>query len=95
MALQVIGLTEAAKRLGVHRRTLEREIEQGTGPAVIQVSPRRCGIVETTLDAWIKGCEMRLSPHRIRKPNVVRGNPSTMNEANAGSGASPPFGGVS
>lgn len=70
--LTVISLNEAAKRLGVHRRSLERLIEDGTGPAIIQLTPRRRGIAETTLDAWLKGREMRLAPRRARKPTVTK-----------------------
>jgi hypothetical protein len=39
--LQVVNFTVAAKQLGIHRRSLERLIEEGVGPAVIQLTPRR------------------------------------------------------
>jgi predicted DNA-binding transcriptional regulator AlpA len=68
MSLQIIGLNEAAKRMGVHRRSLERLIEQGIGPAVIQLTPRRRGITEPTFENWIKGKEMRIAPRRTRRP---------------------------
>jgi hypothetical protein len=87
--LQVVNFTVAAKQLGIHRRSLERLIEEGAGPQVIQLTTRRRGITQDALESWVKGREMRLVTRHTRKPKVARGNPSTMNEANGGSGCSP------
>ena len=51
--MQVLSYDEAAKRAGIVRRTLERLISIGEGPAVINVSARRRGIFESDLDAWL------------------------------------------
>ena len=51
--MQIITLDEAAKRAGVVRRTLEREIALGRGPAIIELSPRRRGILDTDFDSWL------------------------------------------
>jgi predicted DNA-binding transcriptional regulator AlpA len=51
--MQILSLDEAAKRLNICRRSLERAIASGSGPAVVRITPRRIGIVESILDAWI------------------------------------------
>lgn len=52
--MQVLSLDQAAFRAGIVRRTLERLLAEGTGPAKVQVSKRRVGILEDDLDAWIR-----------------------------------------
>jgi excisionase family DNA binding protein len=90
--LQVINLTEAAKRLGVHRRSLERLIEDGTGPAVVFLTPRRRGVTEPALEAWIKSRELKVAPRRARKAKAMEA--AILTTANGGSGTSPPIGGM-
>jgi excisionase family DNA binding protein len=51
--LIVYTYDEAAKLIGVARRTLERLIALGEGPAVIELSPRRRGILESDLISWL------------------------------------------
>jgi hypothetical protein len=51
--MQVLNYTEAAARAGIVRRTLERLISLGEGPAVINLSARRRGILDRDLDAWL------------------------------------------
>jgi len=51
--MQVLSYDEAAKRAGVVRRTLERLISEGTGPAIIHISARRRGVLEDDLEAWL------------------------------------------
>jgi predicted DNA-binding transcriptional regulator AlpA len=51
--MQVLSLDQAAFRAGIVRRTLERLLAEGTGPAKVQVSKRRVGILETDLEKWI------------------------------------------
>lgn len=51
--MQVINLTEAASRAGFTRRTLERLIADGEGPALIKLSARRVGVLESDLTDWI------------------------------------------
>jgi predicted DNA-binding transcriptional regulator AlpA len=51
--MQVLSYTEAAARAGIVRRTLERLISLGEGPATIDLSTRRRGILERDLEAWL------------------------------------------
>jgi hypothetical protein len=46
--MRVLSYDEAAERSSVVRRTLERE-----GPATVEVSKRRRGILDCDLDAWL------------------------------------------
>jgi hypothetical protein len=52
--LVVYTYNEAAEIAGVARRTLERLIAIGQGPAIIELSPRRRGILKTDLQAWLQ-----------------------------------------
>jgi predicted DNA-binding transcriptional regulator AlpA len=51
--MQVLSLDKAAYRAGIVRRTLERVLAEGTGPAKVQVSKRRVGILEADLERWL------------------------------------------
>lgn len=51
--MQVLSLDQAAFRAGIVRRTLERLLSEGTGPAKVQLSRRRVGIIEADLEAWL------------------------------------------
>jgi hypothetical protein len=46
--------TQFAKRIGISRRSLEREIAKGAGPVVTRPTPRREVILTTDGDAWIR-----------------------------------------
>jgi hypothetical protein len=50
----VYNYDAAAKLVGVARRTLERLIALGEGPAIIELSSRRRGILETDLQVWLQ-----------------------------------------
>ncbi len=52
--MQILCYDDAAKRIGLVRRSLERLISTGEGPAVIHLGKRRRGILETDLEAWAK-----------------------------------------
>lgn len=52
--MQVLSLDQAACRAGIVRRTLERLLAEEIGPAKVQVSKRRVGILECDLDEWIR-----------------------------------------
>jgi hypothetical protein len=52
--LVVYSLSEAAAIVGVARRTIERLVARGEGPAVIDLSPRRRGVLETDLRVWLQ-----------------------------------------
>jgi hypothetical protein len=51
--MQVLSYDEAAAKAGFVRRTLERLIALGEGPAVINLSARRRGILDSDLEAWL------------------------------------------
>jgi hypothetical protein len=51
--MRVLCYDEAAGRAGFVRRSLERPIARGEGPAVVHVSERRRGILEHDLEAWL------------------------------------------
>jgi predicted DNA-binding transcriptional regulator AlpA len=50
---QVLSLNEFAKRAGITRRSVERMIADGTGPAIVRLMPRRVGILEKDAQAWL------------------------------------------
>jgi predicted DNA-binding transcriptional regulator AlpA len=51
--MQILSLDQAAYRAGIVRRTLERMLAEGTGPAKVQISKRRVGILEVDLEHWL------------------------------------------
>ena len=51
--LQVLDYNVSARTAGITRRTLERMIADGEGPATVQLSPRRVGILRSDLKAWL------------------------------------------
>jgi predicted DNA-binding transcriptional regulator AlpA len=61
--MQILSLNQAAYRAGIVRRTLERLLAEGTGPAKVQLSKRRVGILESDLDRW-------LTSRRVPKPEA-------------------------
>lgn len=51
---RVRSLREAAALLGVSISTIRREVRAGTGPKLVRLSPRRVGISEADLAAWLQ-----------------------------------------
>jgi predicted DNA-binding transcriptional regulator AlpA len=51
--MQVLSYNEAAAKAGIVRRTLERLISVGEGPATIELSARRRGILDRDLENWL------------------------------------------
>lgn len=47
MDIQILSYDECASRAGIVRRTLERLIESGQGPAVVEITSRRRGVLES------------------------------------------------
>ncbi len=66
----VIPEPEAAKRLGVSPRTLQRWRENGDGPPFVVLGARRIGYRPADLDAWV---EARLAPSNAGATSL-RGN---------------------
>jgi hypothetical protein len=63
-ALTVYSYNQAAAITGLARRTLERLIALGEGPAIIELSPRRRGILETDLITWLQKRRRTAPAHR-------------------------------
>ena len=63
-ALIVYSYNQAAAITGLARRTLERLIALGEGPAVIELSPRRRGILESDLISWLHKRRRTAPVHR-------------------------------
>lgn len=84
---QVLSLNEFAKRAGITRRSVERIIADGTGPAVIRLLPRRVGILEKDAQAWL--LSRRRPAANEAAPPRKRGRPRKIvpAEALAASGA--------
>ncbi|HEV7911370.1 MAG TPA: helix-turn-helix domain-containing protein [Methylocella sp.] len=72
--MQILSYDEAAKRIGLVRRSLERLISTGEGPAVIHISPRRRGIAESDLERWAMA-------RRHAPPGETASKPATPDEA--------------
>lgn len=51
--MRILTLTEVAERLSCSRRTVERSIDRGEGPALTQISERRIGVAEMDFEKWI------------------------------------------
>ncbi len=51
---KVLSYDECAARVGIVRRTWERMLESGKGPAIVHVSERRRGHLEKDFEAWLK-----------------------------------------
>jgi hypothetical protein len=52
--VQMLTLDVAAQRIGCTRRTIEKEIDADRGPAVVQITERKIGVLEEDLAAWIR-----------------------------------------
>ena len=53
MDMRVLSYNECAARAGIVRRTFEREIENGRGPAVVEVTARRRGVIKSDFEEWL------------------------------------------
>jgi hypothetical protein len=51
--MRVASFDECAGRANIARRTLEREIAKGKGPAVVHISARRREVLESDLEKWL------------------------------------------
>jgi predicted DNA-binding transcriptional regulator AlpA len=50
----VLTYPQVCKRASITRRTLEHLISEGEGPAIIHLSSRRRGILESDFEAWLQ-----------------------------------------
>jgi predicted DNA-binding transcriptional regulator AlpA len=53
--MQVLTFEEAAKRASLTRRSIERLLSIGEGPAIVSLGKRRRGILDLDLDQWLIG----------------------------------------
>jgi hypothetical protein len=60
----VYTYSQVAAITGVARRTLERLIALSEGPAIIELSPRRRGILESDLIIWLHKRRRTAPVHR-------------------------------
>jgi hypothetical protein len=51
--MQVLLMTEAAKRARMSLRTWQRVIERGEGPTLVNLSERMTGVLEVDFEAWL------------------------------------------
>jgi predicted DNA-binding transcriptional regulator AlpA len=51
--MRVLSYVAAAERASISLRTFERIIATGTGPAVIEITGRRRGVLEADLNEWL------------------------------------------
>jgi excisionase family DNA binding protein len=51
--MQVLTFDEAAKRASLTRRSIERLLSIGEGPATVSLGKRRRGILDRDLDQWL------------------------------------------
>ena len=51
--MHIRSIREAAQKLGVSIRTLQRWISVGEGPAVVELGSRRKGILDDDLEGWV------------------------------------------
>lgn len=68
--MQILSLDQAAQRAGIVRRTLERLFADGVGPARVQLSKRRVGILEADLAAWLNSRRI-VPPGKVRNQTVA------------------------
>jgi hypothetical protein len=51
--MRVISFAEGAERSNQSLRTFQRQIADGKGPPVIEISERRRGILEVDFEVWL------------------------------------------
>ncbi len=51
--MQVLTFDEAANRASLTRRSIERLLSIGEGPAIVALGKRRRGILDCDLDRWL------------------------------------------
>jgi predicted DNA-binding transcriptional regulator AlpA len=69
--MKVLDYNEAARFGKITRRTLERQIADGVGPATVQLSRRRVGILESDLERWLNS-RRRPAPGEDKVPTKSR-----------------------
>ena len=70
--MQVLSYNQAAARANLCRRSFERLIAPGTGPAIIEVSPRRRGILESDFETWLLSRRRAAPGESAKVPSLDR-----------------------
>ena len=73
--MRVLNFEECAGRAGIVRRTLERQIAEGHGPRVIEISTRRRGVLESDFDDWLLARRRPISNDPSSPTKRGRGRP--------------------
>jgi predicted DNA-binding transcriptional regulator AlpA len=68
--VRVLSFDEAARRIGSTRRTLDREIAEGRGPVVVQVTKGKTAILEEDFAAWVRS-RRRVAPTKANEEIAV------------------------
>jgi predicted DNA-binding transcriptional regulator AlpA len=76
MDAALLSPVQAAERLSVSQRTLERWRVTGEGPAFVRIGSRKVGYSPTACDTWTAS---RTFPHRAAE--LARSNPETQQPA--------------
>ena len=71
--MQVLSYDEAAKRADLVRRSLERLISRGEGPAVVHISVRRRGVLESDLNEWLLSRRRPAPSEKAETPCPIEG----------------------
>lgn len=71
---QVLTLNEFAARAGITRRSVERLIADGSGPAIVRLMRRRVGILEKDAQAWLLS-RRQPAPGEVSNVPRKRGRP--------------------
>jgi predicted DNA-binding transcriptional regulator AlpA len=50
---EILDLTEAARRAGLGRRSLERLIASGEGPPVLHLTGKKRGVLASDIQEWV------------------------------------------
>jgi hypothetical protein len=65
--MRVLSFGDCAESGNFSLRTLQREIAEGRGPAVVEISARRRGVLEADFHAWLLS-RRRPAPSENREP---------------------------
>jgi predicted DNA-binding transcriptional regulator AlpA len=84
---RVLTYAECCQRAAIVRRTFERLLACGEGPTVLHLSPRRRGVLESDLEAWLRS-RRRVAPGGVASSAEARCPMGLQNE-NPPLGSSP------
>jgi predicted DNA-binding transcriptional regulator AlpA len=68
----VNSLADISARLGIHQRTLQRMLADGSGPPIVHLSARRLGVLESDFSNWMATRRRPLRHERKSGRNATR-----------------------